>query len=178
MSIELSAAREDVKKARASATEARQAESEWKGHAEELRGQLAALSSTGKNSDGEIMTQAVRYSYMLALSLAAGSAIGQELSTARFVGALDGAADACASAFQSDAASYRATSRRIMSCQMDDKSFAQWHLALRSDPTNKVDYQKGFVEGLDSLAPNAQTRERQCRSLLDLPCQPITPVSK
>lgn len=45
LSIETNVSKEDAKKARATAAEARQAEAEWRGHADALRAQLATLTA-------------------------------------------------------------------------------------------------------------------------------------
>lgn len=108
------------------------------------------------------------------LLVAAKVASSQELSEARFVGALDGAATACAKAFPDKSDLYRMNTRRIARCQYDDVNFESWHSYLRSSPATRDEYSKGFSQGQGSLAKKKSAQTEQCHSLLNVPCQEPT----
>lgn len=106
------------------------------------------------------------------LAIVSSSTWAQELTTARFVGSVDGASKACAAAFPSAAAEYSLTMRRMTQCRMDDPEFTRWHAQLRTSPATRDDYNKGFSTGHASLSRNVEERRQQCASLTSLPCQP------
>lgn len=99
----------------------------------------------------------------------------QELSTASYVGAVEGAAQACAEAFPNKAPVYRDSLYRSVKCHMGPAEFAQWHKGLRSAMPHSAQYQQGYVTGKASLASASSVRIEQCRSLELLVCDPKSP---
>jgi hypothetical protein len=104
-----------------------------------------------------------------------GEINAQELSTASYVGALEGAAQACAEAFPVKAPIYRDSLYRSMKCHLGPAEFAQWRERLRTSPAHGTEYQKGYSTGKASLASTDSGRVAQCRSLESLGCDPKSP---
>lgn len=100
----------------------------------------------------------------------------QELSTARYAGALEGAAQACSEAFPDRATVYRNTLYRSVQCHMGPADFAQWHKELRGSPPHSAQYRQGYLTGKASLSSASSTQAAQCRSLELLVCDPRSPV--
>jgi hypothetical protein len=103
------------------------------------------------------------------------SVSAQELSQERYVGALEGAAHACAEAYPQKAAVYRESLQRTLSCHMNATEFARWHKALRATPTQAQQYQQGYDSGKASLSRSEKASADQCRSLELLACDPKSP---
>lgn len=104
-----------------------------------------------------------------------GEINAQELSTASYVGALEGAAQACAEAFSDKAPIYRDSLYRSMKCHMGPAEFAQWHKELRTALRHSAQYQQGYLIGKASLTNTDSMRVQQCRSLELLACDPKSP---
>lgn len=111
----------------------------------------------------------LRYLPLFSL-LAITSAGAQEISEASHVGAMEGAAQACAAAFPQQARDYQDVTRRLVSCHMSDTQYRDWHDRVRAHP----DYAEAVAQGRRSLDPHQGNRERQCRSLRELACGPGT----
>lgn len=105
---------------------------------------------------------------LLLCPLAGASA--QEISEASYIGALEGAAQACAAAFPAGARAYQDSVRRLVACHLDDAQFQKWQAQLRASKQ----YAEGFEQGRRSLDKHPASRERQCRSLQGLTCGPGT----
>jgi hypothetical protein len=96
----------------------------------------------------------------------------QELSLARYVGALEGAVQACVAAFPQQAAVYRNTLRRSVRCDLNDKEFEQWLQQIRSQSPNREQYSQGVEEGRNSMSKNPSDAAKQCGTLNSLVCSP------
>ena len=94
----------------------------------------------------------------------------QDISTARFMGALDGAADACAEAFPKRAHVYRAALRQATQCRLNGEKFEPWLARQLSKKADADEFRLGKSEGSRSLSRDAKTRIEQCRSLEYIPC--------
>lgn len=113
----------------------------------------------------------MRSRHLLLFSIFGITAAGaQEISEASHVGAMEGAAQACAAAFPRQARSYQDLTRRLVSCHMSDAQYRDWHARVRAHPH----YNEAVEQGRRSLDPHAGNRERQCRSLRELACGPGT----
>lgn len=104
-----------------------------------------------------------------------GDINAQEISTASYVGALEGAAQACAEAFPDKASIYRDSLYRSMKCHFGPAEFAKWRDGLRTAPTHSAQYQQGYATGKTSLASTDNGRLEQCRSVELLACDPKSP---
>lgn len=104
-----------------------------------------------------------------------GDIIAQEFSTASYIGALEGAAQACAEAFPVKAPIYRDSLYRSMKCHLGPAEFAQWRDGLRTAPQHSAQYQQGYSTGKASLASTNSGRVEQCRSLELLACDLKSP---
>ncbi|MBI3731290.1 MAG: hypothetical protein HY254_23555 [Burkholderiales bacterium] len=96
----------------------------------------------------------------------------QELSTARYVGSLEGAAQACAEAFPQKAAIYNDTLYRSVKCHLSEPEFQQWRNKLRNQAPHREQYLKAYAEGKNSLSDHPANRKRECASLESLACDP------
>ncbi|HAV38148.1 MAG TPA: hypothetical protein DCX52_17665 [Massilia sp.] len=94
----------------------------------------------------------------------------QEISEAGYVGAMEGAALACAAAFPHQARDYQDVTHRLVACHMSEGAYRNWHARLRAHPH----YAPALEQGRRSLDPHPGNRERQCRSLKELACGPGT----
>ncbi len=112
----------------------------------------------------------MRLRHLLLFSLLVTSAGAQEISEASYVGAMDGAALACAAAFPQQARHYQDVTRRLVSCHMSDGEYRSWHERLRANPR----YAPALEQGRRSLDPHPGNRERQCLGLKELACGPGT----
>ncbi len=96
----------------------------------------------------------------------------QELSTARYVGAMEGAVQACISAFPEKAAIYSDTLYRSVKCHFTESEFHQWHDKLRNQMPHREQYSKGYAEVKKSLSDYPANRKRECASLEAIACDP------
>lgn len=113
----------------------------------------------------------MRLRYLPLFSLLAITGAGaQEISEASHVGAMEGAAQACAAAFPRQARDYQDVTRRLVSCHMSEPQYRDWHDRVRARP----DYAEAVAQGRRSLDSHPANRERQCRSLRELACGPGT----
>jgi hypothetical protein len=94
----------------------------------------------------------------------------QEMSAARYLGSLEGAVEACVQAFPQHASVYKNTVRRSVRCELNDKAFAEWLAAIRTQPPDSQQYSQGFAQGRASLSKNAQEAAKQCAGLASLTC--------
>jgi len=94
----------------------------------------------------------------------------QEMSAARYLGALEGGIEACVQVFPEQAAKYRETVRRSVRCELSDKAFAEWLAEMRTKPPHSQQYSQGYAEGRASLSKNAREAGKQCASLESLVC--------
>ncbi|MES2038234.1 MAG: hypothetical protein V4495_10370 [Pseudomonadota bacterium] len=96
----------------------------------------------------------------------------QELSTARYVGSLEGGAQACAEAFPQKAAIYNDTLYRSVKCHLSESEFQQWRNKLRNQAPHREQYLEAYAEGKNSLSDHPANRKRECASLESLACDP------
>lgn len=96
----------------------------------------------------------------------------QELSTARYVGSVEGAAQACTEAYPQKAAIYNDALYRSVKCHLSEPEFQQWRNRLRNQPPHREQYLKGYSEGKNSLSDHPANRKRECASLESLACDP------
>ncbi|QNA90385.1 hypothetical protein G4G28_21190 [Massilia sp. Dwa41.01b] len=101
-------------------------------------------------------------------------ASAQELSEARYIGAMEGAAQACAAAYPAQARVYQDAVRRLVACHLNDEQFKSWQARLRAS----AEYSASVEQGQRSLDKHPANRERQCRSLQELVCGPGTKPSQ
>jgi hypothetical protein len=94
----------------------------------------------------------------------------QEMSAARYLGALEGAVESCVQAYPQHAAMYRDTVRRSVQCELNDKAFAEWLAKMRTQPPHSLQYSQGHAEGRASLSKDAREAAKQCASLESLVC--------
>lgn len=110
------------------------------------------------------------------VAAAAGGVIriahAQELSMARYVGSVDGAAEACAAAFPNKAQAYRDALYKSFQCHTGRTAFTRWHQELRQGRNTASDYQQGFIAAQTDLSANRTQRAKQCESLEQIPCEP------
>jgi|GEM_PF-1788607 len=111
------------------------------------------------------------------ISLCAGylflnSSSAQELSTAGYVGSLEGAVQACTEAFPQKAAIYNDTLYRSVKCHLSEPEFQQWRNKLRNQPPHREQYLKAYAQGKNSLGDHPANRKRECASLESLACDP------
>lgn len=109
---------------------------------------------------------------ILAILLPTSAAQAQELSTAAYLGALDGAVEACAAAYPEHATRYRQAVKRLLSCHLDDAGIAAWRARLRGDATTARQYAEAHAAALRDLSGHPANRRRQCASLDTLRCDP------
>lgn len=112
----------------------------------------------------------MRLRHLLLFSLLVTSASAQEISEAAYVGAMEGAALACAAAFPQQARDYRDVTRRLVACHMSEGEYRNWHERVRANSQ----YAPALEQGRRSLDAHPGNRERQCRSLKELACGPGT----
>ena len=106
----------------------------------------------------------------LCLLLVLTRAPAQEISEARYIGAMEGAAQACAAAFPQRARDYLDAPRRLVACHLNEEQYRRWHARLRASPG----YAEAVEQGRRSLDTHPGSRERQCRSLQETVCGPGT----
>ncbi len=121
------------------------------------------------------MNRTVRSATACIVLLCGNVAIAQEMTTATYVGSLEGAAQACATVFPDKAGAYKDSLERFFKCHVGPEKFAQWHKELRSSTTSGAQYQKAFEKGKASLESNPGVRKDQCRFLEQLACEPNSP---
>lgn len=106
------------------------------------------------------------------LLFAALPAWSQEMSEASYVGALEGAVQACVAAFPERAASYRQSLQRLAGCHMSDRELAAWRQRLREQDGTRREYAQAYTQGVGSLSGSRKARLEQCASLETLQCDP------
>jgi hypothetical protein len=106
----------------------------------------------------------------LAACLAPSPSQAQELSLARYVGALEGAVQACVEAYPANAAVYRDTLRRSVQCGQTDAQFRLSLEEMRTRSPGREEYAQGYAAGRKSLSKHPAESAKQCESLAALVC--------
>lgn len=116
---------------------------------------------------------------LLAILLSVATAQAQEFSEATYLGGLDGAVEACASAFPEQAARYRLAVKQLVGCHLDDAGITAWRSRLRDGASTARQYAQGHADAKRDLGAQPAARRQRCDSLLTLRCDPAAkPASK
>lgn len=116
------------------------------------------------------MNGLIRISAVGLAALCMLQAQAQELSTAGYIGSVDGAAQACVEAFPHKASVYKDSLYRSVKCHLAPAEFAQWHKELSRKAPHSAQYEQGYLAGKASLARTSNSRKEQCASLERLVC--------